>query len=99
MTMTHEPARSDETTSSTRPVARRTMLPLLPMAGPHRRQAQSPVTCHLKCADACFHPVPNTSDNEYFRDIASASLSRALGARRCAVAAGGGDRHRRRRRR
>lgn len=48
---------------------------LLPMAG-HTAGKRSPVTCHLKCADACFHPVPNTSDNEYFRDIASASLTR-----------------------
>ena len=32
---------------------------LLPMAG-HTAGKRSPVTCHLKCADACFHPVPNT---------------------------------------
>ena len=75
MTMTHEPARSDETTSSARPVARRTLLPLLPMQG-HTSGKRSAVTCHLKCADACFHPVPNTSDNGYFRDIVSASMSR-----------------------
>ena len=40
------------------------------------RASGPPVTCHLKCADACFHPVPNTSENEYFRDIASASMTR-----------------------
>ncbi|WP_421742127.1 PhoX family protein [Cellulomonas sp.] len=48
---------------------------LLPMAG-HTAGKRSPVTCHLKCADACFHPVPNTSENAYFRDIASASMTR-----------------------
>jgi uncharacterized protein len=48
---------------------------LLPMVG-HTQGKRSPVTCHLKCADACFHPVPNTSPNEYFRDVASRALSR-----------------------
>ena len=93
MTMTHEPARSDETTSSARPVARRTMLPLLPMLG-HTSGKRSAVTCHLKCADACFHPVPNTSDNGYFRDIVSASMSRrtvlaGAGAAAAAIVIGG----------
>ena len=93
MTMTHEPARSDETTSSARPVARRTMLPLLPMQG-HTSGKRSAVTCHLKCADACFHPVPNTSDNGYFRDIVSASMSRrtvlaGAGAAAAAIVIGG----------
>ncbi|WP_022883749.1 PhoX family protein [Glaciibacter superstes] len=53
----------------------RKLLPLLPMAG-HTLGKRSAVTCHLKCADACFHPVPNTSTNEYFRDIAGVALSR-----------------------
>lgn len=93
MTMTHEPAPSDETTSSARPVARRTMLPLLPMLG-HTSGKRSAVTCHLKCADACFHPVPNTSDNGYFRDIVSASMSRrtvlaGAGAAAAAIVIGG----------
>ncbi len=48
---------------------------LLPMAG-HTTGKRSPVTCHLKCANACFHPVPNTSDNATFREIAGAALSR-----------------------
>ena len=48
---------------------------LLPMA-PHTQGKRSAVTCHLKCADACFHPVPNTSANEYFRDVAERALSR-----------------------
>ncbi|WP_394553178.1 PhoX family protein [Agromyces sp. MMS24-JH15] len=56
-------------------VRRRALLPLLPMQG-HALGKRSPVTCHLKCADACFHPVPNETGNAYFRDIASASMSR-----------------------
>ena len=48
---------------------------LLPMA-PHTQGKRSAVTCHLKCADACFHPVPNTSTNEYFRDVVERALSR-----------------------
>ena len=93
MTMTHEPARSDDTTSSARPVSRRAMLPLLPMQG-HTSGKRSAVTCHLKCADACFHPVPNTSGNGYFRDIVSASMSRrtvlaGAGAAAAAIVIGG----------
>ena len=49
--------------------------PLLPMHALTRGK-RSPVTCHLKCADACSQPVPNTSGNEYFADVASAALSR-----------------------
>jgi secreted PhoX family phosphatase len=37
---------------------------------------RSAVTCHLKCADACSQPVPNTSGNEYFRDVAAQAISR-----------------------
>ena len=49
--------------------------PLLPMAG-HTRGNRSAVTCHLRCGNACFHEVPNTSDNSYFRDVASHALTR-----------------------
>nr|WP_240757643.1 PhoX family phosphatase [Nakamurella flava] len=48
---------------------------LLPMLG-HTRGKRSPVTCHLKCADACTQPVPNETDNIYFRDVVSAALTR-----------------------
>ena len=30
------------------------------------------ITCRYKCGDACWKPVPNTSDNEYFGDIVKA---------------------------
>ncbi|MCY7402413.1 MAG: PhoX family phosphatase [Nocardioides sp.] len=49
--------------------------PLLPMTGlTHARR--SAVTCHLRCGDACFREAPNVSDTSYFRDVASAALSR-----------------------
>lgn len=53
---------------------------LLPMLG-HTKGKRSPVTCALKCDNACAGDVCNTSSNGYFRDIASAAMSRraALG--------------------
>ncbi len=62
---------------------RRTTLPLidLPTAA-HARGKRSAVTCALKCGNACSHPVPNESANDYFPDIADRALSRrsVLGA-------------------
>ncbi|KON73806.1 hypothetical protein M768_06795 [Cellulosimicrobium cellulans F16] len=49
--------------------------PLLSVA-PHARGKRSPVTCRLKCADACSHPVPNESANETFRDVVAGAMSR-----------------------
>ncbi|HEY4616297.1 MAG TPA: PhoX family phosphatase, partial [Citricoccus sp.] len=57
---------------------------LLPMAG-HTRGNRLPITCELKCGSACAHPVPNTSGNPHFRDIANAAISR-----RAALGMGGG---------
>ncbi|MGL5809769.1 MAG: PhoX family protein [Nocardioides sp.] len=55
---------------------------------------RSPVTCHLRCGDACAKPAPNRTDTSYFRDIAARALSRraVLGGLTVsgAVAAGGG---------
>ena len=68
------------TAAPIRPPSEPPHAPKLPML--HRAQGnRSAVTCHLKCADACAHPVLNTSDNPMFRDIASVALSRrqALG--------------------
>ncbi|WMY78254.1 PhoX family phosphatase [Citricoccus sp. I39-566] len=56
----------------------------LPMVG-HTRGNRLPITCELKCGSACSHPVPNTSDNAHFRDIANAAISR-----RAALGLGGG---------
>ena len=46
---------------------------LLPMLG-HTKGKRSPVTCALKCDNACAGEVCNTSSNSYFRDIASATM-------------------------
>jgi len=51
---------------------RRRSLPLID----HARGKRSAVTCELKCANACLHPVPNTSANESFREVAAAAFSR-----------------------
>ena len=55
-------------------------LQLLPSAD-RARGKRSPVTCRLKCADACLGPECNPSANATFRSIADAVLSRraALG--------------------
>ena len=58
---------------ATRP-ERRPLLKLLMSGRTHGKR--SPVTCQFKCDNACFHPAPNTSENSYFRDLASAALSR-----------------------
>jgi secreted PhoX family phosphatase len=44
----------------------------------HARGKRSPVTCRLKCADACSHPVPNASDNETFRDVVAGVSRRTM---------------------
>jgi uncharacterized protein len=56
----------------------------LPMAG-HTRGNRLPITCQLKCGNACAHEDPNTSNNAHFRDIANAAISR-----RAALGLGGG---------
>ena len=54
---------------------------MLPMAG-RTHANRSAVTCHLRCGDACFKEVPNTTETGYFRDVAATALSRrtVLGA-------------------
>lgn len=52
---------------------------------------RSPVTCRLCCGDACAKPVPDTSENRHFRDIASMAPSRRAlfgGAAAVGLAAG-----------
>jgi uncharacterized protein len=46
-------------------------LPLLPVHG-----NRSAMTCLYRCGNACSHPAPNTSDNEYFGDVVAAEVSR-----------------------
>ncbi|MBC9956932.1 PhoX family phosphatase [Yimella sp. cx-51] len=50
------------------------------------------MTCHYRCADSCFQPVANTTDNEYFGDIVRGTkrrtLLKAIGASAAAVGVG-----------
>ncbi|MGH3728701.1 MAG: PhoX family protein [Micromonosporaceae bacterium] len=34
------------------------------------------MTCQYRCANACDHPAPNTSDNPYFGDLLAKAISR-----------------------
>jgi len=57
------------------PEHRRDLPMALPMTG-RTHGNRSAVTCRLRCGDACAKPVANTSENEYFRDVASRALGR-----------------------
>ncbi|MFE0699340.1 PhoX family protein [Streptomyces sp. NPDC058872] len=46
---------------------------------------RSALTCRFRCGDACFHEVPNTSDNEYVGDVIAGVLSRRSALRAAAV--------------
>ncbi|MEU3916658.1 PhoX family protein [Streptomyces sp. NPDC029004] len=46
---------------------------------------RSALTCRFRCGDACFHEVPNTSDNEYVGDVIATALSRRSMVRAAAV--------------
>ncbi|MFC7305833.1 PhoX family protein [Streptomyces monticola] len=61
----------------------RKLLPLL-NSGSHPG-GRSALTCRFRCGDACFHEVPNTSDNEYAGDVIAGALSRRSMMRAAAV--------------
>ncbi|WP_435975144.1 PhoX family protein [Streptomyces sp. Qhu_M48] len=61
----------------------RKLLPLL-STNPHGG-GRSALTCRYRCGDACFHEVPNTSDNEYAGDVIAGVLSRRSALRAAAV--------------
>ncbi|MFJ4871284.1 PhoX family protein [Streptomyces sp. NPDC088757] len=61
----------------------RKLLPLL-STNPHGG-GRSALTCRYRCGDACFHEVPNTSDNEYAGDLIAGVLSRRSALRAAAV--------------
>jgi len=49
----------------------------LPLADAHQPSwNRSSMTCLYRCANACAHPVPNQSENEYFGDIVDQVVSR-----------------------
>ncbi|UUN28095.1 PhoX family phosphatase [Streptomyces sp. FIT100] len=70
------------------------MRKLLPLLSSNHAGGRSALTCRYRCGDACFHEVPNTSDNEYVGDIIAGALSRRSMMRTAAaatvVAAAGG---------
>jgi secreted PhoX family phosphatase len=47
----------------------------LPILGSHAG-GRDAMTCLYRCGNACDHPVPNRSGNEYLGDIVNAALSR-----------------------
>lgn len=59
---------------------------------------RSAMTCRYRCGDACFHEVPNTSDNDYVGEVIARALSRrsvlragaVVGAATAATAVGAG---------
>ena len=66
--------------------SQRRLLPLLTRY-PLGRQR---VTCTYRCGDQCFHPAPNTTDNEYFGEVLTKVLSRRGALRSGAVVAAAG---------
>jgi secreted PhoX family phosphatase len=54
------------------------LIPLNLLVTHDGRSSRQHVTCRYKCGDACSKPAPNTSDNEYFGDIAKAVSRRSL---------------------
>ncbi|MER7346178.1 PhoX family phosphatase [Streptomyces aurantiacus] len=62
----------------------RKLLPLI-TSHPGGSGGRSAMTCRFRCGDACFHPVPNTSDNEYMGDVIAGALSRRSMMRAAAV--------------
>jgi hypothetical protein len=54
------------------------LVPLNLLVTHNGRSSRQHVTCRYKCGDACSRPAPNTSDNEYFGDIAKAVSRRSV---------------------
>lgn len=63
----------------------RKMLPIIGTNGASHPGGRSALTCRFRCGDACFHEVPNTSDNEYVGDVIAGALSRRSMMRAAAV--------------
>ena len=54
------------------------LVPLNLFVAHNGRSKRQHITCVYKCGDACSKPVPNTSDNEYFGDIAKTVSRRSM---------------------
>ncbi|MFJ6691168.1 PhoX family protein [Streptomyces sp. NPDC091294] len=63
----------------------RKLLPLIGTPSVSHPGGRSAMTCRFRCGDACFHEVPNTSDNEYVGDVIAGALSRRSMMRAAAV--------------
>ncbi|MFE2171085.1 PhoX family protein [Streptomyces sp. NPDC059447] len=61
------------------------MRKLLPLLGNPHGGGRSALTCRYRCGDACFHEVPNTSDNEYVGDVIAKAYSRRSMLRTAAI--------------
>ncbi len=72
----------------------RKLLPLIGTPSGSHPGGRSAMTCRFRCGDACFHEVPNTSDNEYVGDVIAGAIGRRAMMRAAAavtvVAAGAG---------
>ncbi len=53
-----------------------TYLPLLSDPSGPRHGSRSRMTCRYRCGDACDKPLPNTTDNPEFADIATRAIAR-----------------------
>ncbi|WP_151773548.1 PhoX family protein [Streptomyces abyssomicinicus] len=63
----------------------RKLLPLIGTPSQAHPGGRSALTCRFRCGDACFHEVPNTSDNDYIGDIVAGAVSRRSVMRAAAV--------------
>ncbi|MCA2215027.1 PhoX family protein [Jidongwangia harbinensis] len=60
---------------------------LLPLLGPTGHGGRDAMTCLYRCGNACDHPVPNTSTNDYLGDVVNREMSRRGVVRAGAVGA------------
>ncbi|GKQ35762.1 PhoX family phosphatase [Streptomyces sp. A012304] len=63
----------------------RKLLPLIGTPSQSHPGGRSALTCRFRCGDACFHEVPNTSDNEYVGDVIAGAINRRSMMRAAAV--------------
>ncbi|MFH0175317.1 PhoX family protein [Streptomyces cacaoi] len=63
----------------------RKLLPLIGTPSQSHPGGRSAMTCRFRCGDACFHEVPNTSDNEYVGEIIAGAIGRRAMVRAAAV--------------
>lgn len=71
--MTAQCHTAPDTHQATRPAPAPALLGF-PRRGPHG--SRSSMTCAFRCGNACDMPIPNTSGNEEFRDVAARALGR-----------------------